>query len=171
MAPSTTAYRAAQPLFRQAASTARPAFRPQHLHQQFRQHGRRWQSTASETQQSWFKKAWESEVGIRTVHFWAPVMKWCLVLAGVADFARPAEKLSLTQNAALTATGLIWTRWCFVIRPKNYLLAAVNFFLAIVGIIQVSRIAKYEMSKNKSVAGVVEDVKQDVKENIKDVKV
>lgn len=70
MAPSTTAYRAAQPLFRQAASTARPAFRPQHLHQQFRQHGRRWQSTASETQQSWFKKAWESEVGIRTVHFW-----------------------------------------------------------------------------------------------------
>lgn len=109
----------------------------------------------------------------------------------MADFARPAEKLSLTQNAALTATGLIWTRWCFVIRPKNYLyvlpihtkqmpyhgpnpsrsLAAVNFFLAIVGIIQVSRIAKYEMSKNKSVAGVVEDVKQDVKENIKDVKV
>lgn len=35
--------------------------------------------------------------------------------------ARPAEKLSLTQNAALTATGVIWTRWCFVITPKNYL--------------------------------------------------
>ena len=48
-------------------------------------------------------------------------MQWALVLAGVADFARPAEKLSLTQNAALTATGAIWTRWCFVIRPKNYL--------------------------------------------------
>jgi hypothetical protein len=48
-------------------------------------------------------------------------MKWCLVLAGVADFARPAEKLSATQNGALTATGLIWTRWCFVIKPKNYL--------------------------------------------------
>jgi hypothetical protein len=48
-------------------------------------------------------------------------MQWALVLAGVADFARPAEKLSLTQNAALTATGTIWTRWCFVIRPKNYL--------------------------------------------------
>ena len=49
-------------------------------------------------------------------------------------------------------------------------LAAVNFFLAIVGIIQVSRIAQYELGKNKSVAGVVEDVKQDVKENIKDIK-
>lgn len=48
-------------------------------------------------------------------------MKWALVLAGVSDFARPAEKLSLTQNAALTSTGLIWTRWCLIIKPKNYL--------------------------------------------------
>lgn len=48
-------------------------------------------------------------------------MKWGLVLAGISDFARPAENLSLTQNAALTATGLIWTRWCLIIKPKNYL--------------------------------------------------
>lgn len=47
--------------------------------------------------------------------------KWAVVLAGVSDFARPAEKLSLTQNAALTATGFIWTRWCLIIKPKNYL--------------------------------------------------
>jgi len=48
-------------------------------------------------------------------------MKWALVLAGISDFARPAEKLSVTQNVALTATGLIWTRWCLIIKPKNYL--------------------------------------------------
>jgi hypothetical protein len=48
-------------------------------------------------------------------------MKWALVLAGISDFARPAEKLSLTQNAALTSTGIIWTRWCLIIKPKNYL--------------------------------------------------
>lgn len=47
--------------------------------------------------------------------------QWTLVLAGVSDFARPAEKLSFTQNFALTCTGLIWTRWCFIIRPKNML--------------------------------------------------
>ena len=51
----------------------------------------------------------------------APIMKWALVLAGISDFARPAEKLSVTQNVALTATGLIWTRWCLIIKPKNYL--------------------------------------------------
>lgn len=48
-------------------------------------------------------------------------MKWGVVLAGIGDFFRPAEKLSLTQNLALMATGSIWTRWCFVIRPQNML--------------------------------------------------
>lgn len=43
------------------------------------------------------------------------------MLAGISDFARPAEKLSFTQNFALTCTGLIWTRWCLIIKPKNYL--------------------------------------------------
>lgn len=47
--------------------------------------------------------------------------QWALVLAGVSDFWRPAETLSLTQNAALTATGAIWTRWCMIIKPKNVL--------------------------------------------------
>ncbi|KAF3942212.1 hypothetical protein ABW19_dt0200218 [Dactylella cylindrospora] len=68
-----------------------------------------------------FSRLWNSEVGLKTVHFWAPVMKWGLVIAGISDFYRPAEKLSLTQNLALTATGSIWTRWCLIIKPKNYL--------------------------------------------------
>ena len=76
-------------------------------------------------------------------------MKWSLVLAGISDLYRPAEKLSLTQNLALTATGLIWTRWCFVIKPRNILLATVNFFLGLVGVIQVSRISAYHYN-NKS---------------------
>lgn len=137
-------------------------------------------------------------------------MKWAIVLAGVSDFFRPAEKLSLTQNLALTATGTIWTRWCFIIKPKNYLyettpsttlfapclvfrveerapqadvliyrLAAVNFCLAIVGTIQVSRILRLrasqtggnveeavEVSKEeekRAAVGVKEDVKRVVK--------
>lgn len=49
------------------------------------------------------------------------VFQWALVIAGIADFARPAEKLSLTQNAALMATGAIWTRWCLIIKPRNVL--------------------------------------------------
>ena len=37
-------------------------------------------------------------LGPKTVFFWAPMMKWCLVAAGVKDLTRPAEKLSVSQN-------------------------------------------------------------------------
>lgn len=46
-----------------------------------------------------------------SVFFWAPMMKWALVLAGIKDLTRPAEKLSFSQNLALAATGMIWVRY------------------------------------------------------------
>jgi len=73
-------------------------------------------------------------------------MKWAIVLAGAADFLRPASQLSLSQNAALMTTGAIWTRWCFIIRPQNLFLAAVNFFLFLVGGTQVTRILMWQNS-------------------------
>ncbi|KAF4617000.1 hypothetical protein D9613_008505 [Agrocybe pediades] len=62
--------------------------------------------------------------GPKTVFFWAPLMKWGLVAAGLKDLSRPADKLSVSQNLALTATGFIWVRWSLVITPVNYSLAA-----------------------------------------------
>ncbi|KZZ99102.1 putative protein family UPF0041 [Moelleriella libera RCEF 2490] len=166
--PASTVLRAtSRPFLRRAAFAPSPSqFRagPQSRFRFNESSSRRWQSTAQQQQHSWLKRMWESEVGIKTVHFWAPVMKWALVLAGISDFARPAEKLSFTQNFALTCTGVIWTRWCLIIKPKNYLLAAVNFFLGLVGIVQVSRILNYESSKKKGLAGVVEEVKDKVEE-------
>ncbi|OCK84756.1 UPF0041-domain-containing protein [Lepidopterella palustris CBS 459.81] len=102
--------------------------------------------------QSGFAKFYNSPVGPKTVHFWAPIMKWALVLTGISDFTRPAESLSLTQNLALMSTGAIWTRWCLIIKPRNIFLAAVNFFLFIVGGTQVTRIIMYNQSvKNKPI--------------------
>ncbi|CCC10308.1 hypothetical protein SMACR_02884 [Sordaria macrospora] len=162
MAPMNNFFRAARPVFRNTFFTSNAA----------RNGGKRFQSTASseQAQESFFKRMWNSPVGFKTVHFWAPVMKWGLVLAGISDFARPAEKLSLTQNGALTATGLIWTRWCLIIKPKNYLLAAVNFFLGMVGIVQVSRILLWQQSqKNKTLPAAAEEVKETLKEGVEKV--
>lgn len=78
--------------------------------------------------------------GPKTVFFWAPMMKWCLVAAGVKDLSRPPEKLSVSQNVALAATGMIWVRYSLVITPVNYSLAAVNFFVGTTGIAQLYRI-------------------------------
>lgn len=184
--------RASRPVFSSASAAfqARQAFRQTYRRQEW---SRRWQSTSADAgaQPSWFKRMWDSPIGLKTVHFWAPVMKvrlsplalpftksrktkkkkltrvsvqWALVLAGVSDFARPAEKLSLTQNGALTATGFIWTRWCLIIKPKNYLLAAVNFFLGLVGVVQVSRIMMYNASqKDKDPLETAADAVKDVK--------
>lgn len=43
------------------------------------------------------KPAWNHPAGPKTVFFWAPTIKWCLVAAGLADLARPANKLSAYQ--------------------------------------------------------------------------
>lgn len=86
-----------------------------------------------------------------SVHIVAPICKWMLVIAGLKDTQRPVEKLSGTQQIALMATGVIWTRWAgFVIKPRNPLLASVNFFLGAVAGYQVSRIAKWRLEEGDS---------------------
>lgn len=36
-----------------------------------------------------------------------------------ADFSRPADKISYPQQCAVTATGIIWTRFSTVITPVS----------------------------------------------------
>lgn len=38
-------------------------------------------------------------LGPKTIHFWAPMFKWGLVIAGLADINRPVEKVSLFQSS------------------------------------------------------------------------
>ncbi|OQV16622.1 putative Mitochondrial pyruvate carrier 2 [Hypsibius exemplaris] len=86
---------------------------------------------------------WEHPAGPKTIHFWAPFGKWTLVVAGLADATRPADKLSLNQSAALAATGAIWSRYSLVITPKNWSLFGVNMFVAATGFSQLARIWNY----------------------------
>ncbi|KAJ2961775.1 hypothetical protein NQZ79_g3059 [Umbelopsis isabellina] len=96
--------------------------------------------------QSALQKFINSPAGPKTIHFWAPAMKWALVIAGVGDLSRPAENLSAGQNASLAATGLIWTRYAMVITPKNWTLCTVNVFVAATGLTQLARIYKYRQT-------------------------
>lgn len=89
---------------------------------------------------------WKAPAGPQTIFFWAPAFKWGLVFAGIADLARPADKLSPSQSTALAATGLIWARYSLVIIPKNWLLFSVNIGLGLTGINQLCRIAYYRYS-------------------------
>ncbi|KAH9963435.1 mitochondrial pyruvate carrier [Lactifluus volemus] len=95
---------------------------------------------AASASASRFQSFMNHPAGPKTVFFWAPVMKWCLVAAGLKDLNRPADKLSVSQNVALAATGFIWVRYSFVIKPINISLAAVNFFVGSTGLGQLARI-------------------------------
>ncbi|XP_050690747.1 uncharacterized protein LOC126982602 isoform X3 [Eriocheir sinensis] len=97
-----------------------------------------------------FQPFWNHPAGPKTVFFWAPSFKWSLVIAGLGDAARPAEKLSASQSGALAATGTVWSRYSLVIVPKNWYLFSVNVFVAGTGIFQLCRIAHYEWSKAKA---------------------
>lgn len=39
--------------------------------------------------------------------FWGPMMKWCLVAAGIRDLARPASKLSASQNVGASPRAVV----------------------------------------------------------------
>uniref|UniRef100_A0A673GGY7 Mitochondrial pyruvate carrier n=1 Tax=Sinocyclocheilus rhinocerous TaxID=307959 RepID=A0A673GGY7_9TELE len=73
-----------------------------------------------------------------------------LVVAGFSDMTRPPEKLSVSQSCVITATGIIWSRYCLVIIPKNWALFAVNFFLGMCGSIQLIRIWRLVITVQRS---------------------
>ncbi|OWM85604.1 hypothetical protein CDL15_Pgr029027 [Punica granatum] len=87
---------------------------------------------------------WNHPAGPKTIHFWAPTFKWGISIANVADFAKPPEKLSYPQQIAVTATGLVWSRYSTVITPKNWNLFSVNVAMAGTGFYQLSRKIRYD---------------------------
>ncbi|XP_035720279.1 mitochondrial pyruvate carrier 2-like isoform X2 [Vespa mandarinia] len=82
--------------------------------------------------------------GPQTIFFWAPAVKWGLVIAGLGDLQRPADKISIGQSSSLAVTGVIWTRYSLAITPKNWSLFSVNFFVACTALYQISRAIKYQ---------------------------
>ena len=63
-------------------------------------------------------------------------------IANIADLYRPVEKMSVPQQMAITATGVIWSYYATQITPVNYNLLAVNVFMGGTGIWHMSRIIK-----------------------------
>ncbi|XP_021349729.1 mitochondrial pyruvate carrier 2-like [Mizuhopecten yessoensis] len=86
-----------------------------------------------------FTQQWNHPAGPKTIFFWAPCFKWVLVVAGLGDVARPADKLSLMQSTALLS-GFIWARYSLIIIPRNVNLSLVNLCVGVVGTVQLSRI-------------------------------
>lgn len=74
-------------------------------------------------------------------------------MASVSDLSRPVEKLSVYQNGSLAATGLIWSRYSLVIKPKNWGLFSCNFFVFVCNAAQLARIYAHhsELEQSESI--------------------
>ena len=70
-----------------------------------------------------------SDGGPFTIHPWPPVTKLFLSAASLTDLHRPTSKISLTQYAALTLTGFIFSFYGLFVTPINYPLTMVNILL------------------------------------------
>lgn len=92
---------------------------------------------------------WNHPAGPKTIHFWAPTFKWGISIANIADFQRPAEQVSYPQQIAVTATGVIWSRFSTQITPVNYNLLTVNAFMALTGLYQLARKINYDFLKTE----------------------
>ncbi|KAI1294953.1 Mitochondrial pyruvate carrier 2 [Halotydeus destructor] len=86
------------------------------------------------------RPVWEHPAGPKTVHFWAPIVKWGLVVASISDMGRPVENVSVAQTSSLAATGFIWSRYSLVITPKNWGLFSVNLFVGLSNLYQLGRV-------------------------------
>ncbi|ETW33560.1 hypothetical protein PFTANZ_05687 [Plasmodium falciparum Tanzania (2000708)] len=85
-----------------------------------------------------------SDTGILTIHFWAPTFKWSISLANIADINRDPSYLSLPQQIAICLTGLLFTRFAYMIKPRNLNLLTINFFMSMTSFYQISRIGQYK---------------------------
>lgn len=62
------------------------------------------------------------------------------------------ESISLPQQLAVTATGIVWSRYAFAVKPVNYSLFAVNACMAGTGFWHLSRIARHRMGEPSAAA-------------------
>ncbi|CEL96589.1 unnamed protein product [Vitrella brassicaformis CCMP3155] len=79
-----------------------------------------------------------------TIHFWAPTFKWAISIANLMDINRPVDKMSVAQQTAVAATGVIWCRYSMVIIPVNWNLFSVNLAMGSSGSYQLYRIIKWK---------------------------
>lgn len=94
-----------------------------------------------------FKNFLNGPAGPKTIFFWAPTFKWGISIANLSDLSRDPDQVSTPMQCAVTATGVIWSKYSLDITPKNYNLLAVNAFMACTGVIQLYR--KYQHAQKK----------------------
>jgi mitochondrial pyruvate carrier 1 len=89
---------------------------------------------------------WNSDVGPKTTHFWGPVMNWGFVIAGLADTQKPPEMISGNMTGVLCVYSLLFMRFAWEVKPRNYLLMACHACNEVVQANNLRRHLQWRMS-------------------------
>ncbi|CAG9331476.1 unnamed protein product [Blepharisma stoltei] len=68
------------------------------------------------------RKFWNHPMGPKTTHFWGPVFNWGFIIAGLLDMEKPPEKISRNMTIALVIYSTMFSRFAWMVNPRNYLL-------------------------------------------------
>ncbi|EFJ51358.1 hypothetical protein VOLCADRAFT_79838 [Volvox carteri f. nagariensis] len=82
---------------------------------------------------------WNSPTGPKTTHFWGPVANWGFVLAGLADMRKDPEYISPNMTGVMCIYSLLFMRFAWEVKPRNYLLLACHASNETVQLYQLSR--------------------------------
>jgi hypothetical protein len=85
------------------------------------------------------KAFWNSPVGPKTTHFWGPVANWGFVVAGLADTQKPPDMISENMTGAMCIYSLLFMRFAYMVKPRNYLLFGVHASNECVQLYQLQR--------------------------------
>ena len=100
-----------------------------------------------------------SPVGPKTVHFWGPAANWGLVGAGMLDANKPPEYISSRMTMTLCMYSMMFMRFAWMVKPRNYLLFSCHFCNASMQALLFLKRQKYDLEQ-KSMPQHVETVTQ-----------
>jgi len=78
-----------------------------------------------------------------STHFWGPVANWGLPLAALADLRKDEEFISGTMTTTLACYSMVFMRFAWRVKPRNYLLFACHFTNACAQSVQDARFLNY----------------------------
>ncbi|KAL7689212.1 putative mitochondrial pyruvate carrier [Plasmopara halstedii] len=109
-----------------------------------------------------------SPTGPKTTHFWGPVANWGFVLAAMADMQKPADVISINMTSgnfdmsrlqsrksditiiALSIYSLIFMRFAWMVKPRNYLLLACHASNETAQLYQLQRGLRFQASTKEA---------------------
>ncbi|CAD8140077.1 unnamed protein product [Paramecium octaurelia] len=84
----------------------------------------------------WF----QAEKGPFTIFFYCPLAKCGISVANIYDIIKkPVDTINPVQQTVIAMSGTLFARWCWILKPRQFMLVFANSVMASTGIIQLWR--------------------------------